>query len=662
MDRAKVTAARGDVGSALDLGAWQRLADAGAQMAAMVSRSADAIIGVAVDGTILSWNRAAEALYGYTAAEAVGRHVDLIGAPGVMPDAAAVLARVAAGERILDFETVRRRRDGVLVEVSADIYPLRDERGAVGAMTCIARRLGRRRRAAHALSHSEERLALALRTGRMGIWEWEVATDRVFWSPECFEVVGVAREAFGETTLDFFERIHDDDRAAVQERVQAALRGERAFDVDFRFIRPDEEERWFRNIGVVVRDERGAPLRMVGTVQDVTDRKQVEKALQRAKEEAERANRAKDDFLALVSHELRTPLTAVLGWSRMISSASVKPAMKEEGLRIIERNARAQAKLVEDLLDISRIISGKLDVHLRRMDLATAVDAAGAAVRPAAEAKVVALVIDLAPSPIEGDLERLQQVVVNLLSNAVKFTPAGGLVRAVLLVDETTVTLRVSDNGKGMASELLPRVFDRFWQADASSTRRHGGLGLGLAIVRHVVELHGGSVVAESPGEGRGSTFTVRLPRADTFEAPGPEARAAGPDAAVLAGLRVLVVDDEPDARGVIQFVLERAGAEVTAVESVAEAFAALAGQPPPSLLLSDIAMPGEDGYALIRRLRESERPGRPRLPAVALTAHARTEDRIRALSAGFQSYVPKPVEPRELIAVVASLAGRDVR
>jgi signal transduction histidine kinase/ActR/RegA family two-component response regulator len=434
---------------------------------------------------------------------------------------------------------------------------------------------------------------------------------------------------------------------------------------------PDERVRWIVGRGRTFRDEDGLPSHVIGACVDVTRQKIIAVELQHAKESAERASRAKDDFLATVSHELRTPLTAMLGWSRMINMPGLRAGLIEEGMKSIERNARAQAQLVEDLLDISRIISGKLEVRPRAMDLALVIEAAAATLRPIAEAKSLALTLDLAPGAgfLDGDADRLQQVVANLLSNAVKFTPAGGAVHASLTSSAAEVVMRVSDTGAGISPDFLPLVFDRFRQADASSTRRHGGLGLGLAIVQHVVELHGGAIRAESQGVGQGSMFTVRLPRRAPAElAPGAsvahQLASTEPILGTLQGLHVLLVDDEVDARALVQTVLERAGAQVTSVESVAQALAALAdpGATAHDVLVSDIAMPGEDGYTLMRRLREGyDGEARPRLPAVALTAHARVEDRIHALSSGFQSHVSKPVEPRELVAVVASLAGRRI-
>jgi signal transduction histidine kinase/CheY-like chemotaxis protein len=392
-------------------------------------------------------------------------------------------------------------------------------------------------------------------------------------------------------------------------------------------------------------------------------------AAETARREAESASRSKDEFLATVSHELRTPLNAILGWAQLLLTSDVDVEKTRRGLETIARNAKLQAQLIDDLLDVSRIISGKMRLDVRALDLVPVVDAALEAIRPAAEAKQIRLrrVLDPLAGPVAGDPARLQQVVWNLLSNAVKFTPKEGLVEVRLERVNSHVEIIVADNGPGIAPDFLPHVFDRFRQSDASTTRRQGGLGLGLAIVRHLVELHGGTVRAKSPGEGHGSTFVVLLPLSIVHmtSADGqrvhPRAEADGPDCEDdatlnLKGIRVLVVDDEPDARETMQQILEHCDAEVRTAASAAEGLQALQ-EWQPHVLLSDIGMPGEDGYGLIRQVRAlpPERGGRT--PAAALTAFARGEDRRRALMAGFQMHVAKPVEVNELAAVVASLA-----
>ncbi|MDQ3916983.1 MAG: PAS domain S-box protein [Acidobacteriota bacterium] len=393
---------------------------------------------------------------------------------------------------------------------------------------------------------------------------------------------------------------------------------------------------------------------------------------QAARAAAEQANRTKDDFLATLSHELRTPLTSILGWARMLTTTRLDAENTARALESIERNARAQGRLIDDILDVSRIITGKLRLDVRPVDLASVIEGAVESVRPAAEAKGIRLqrVLDTGPQVVSGDPERLQQVVWNLLSNAVKFTPKGGRVQVRLERINSHVEIVVSDTGRGINADVLPHVFERFLQADSSTAREHGGLGLGLAIVRHLAELHGGTVRAESAGEGQGATFTLDLPlmivRPPQTAVAREEERVhptADTDEQLvcppeLEGLHVLFVDDEEDARALLTTILESCGARVTAVGSAREALDEL-GREKFDVLLSDIGMPGEDGYWLIKKVRKlpTERGGQIR--AAALTAYARAKDRLRVLRSGYQMHVPKPVEPAELVAVVANLAGR---
>ncbi|HEX8290195.1 MAG TPA: PAS domain S-box protein [Pyrinomonadaceae bacterium] len=384
--------------------------------------------------------------------------------------------------------------------------------------------------------------------------------------------------------------------------------------------------------------------------------------------QAQEANRIKDEFLATLSHELRTPLTAILGWALMLAEGGLDAATAGRAVAAIGRNARAQKQIVEDVLDVSRIITGKLRLEMRPLEIKALVQDSVESVRPAAEAKGVYLSTLLAPEvgEVTADPDRLQQVMWNLLSNAVKFTPAGGRVEVELRRDDERVAVRVGDTGQGIEPGFLPHVFERVRQADMGTTRQHGGLGLGLAIVRHLVELHGGEVTAESAGRGLGSTFTLRLPlrpSARPRESPErPVAKATPPPggarAASLAGRRVLLAEDETDARSMLKALLEGAGASVEAVGSAAGAWAALEGAGC-DVLISDIGMPDEDGYSLIGRVRGHGSARVSKTPAVALTAYARDDDRERALAAGFDAFLPKPVEPSELVGVVADLAGR---
>ncbi len=421
-----------------------------------------------------------------------------------------------------------------------------------------------------------------------------------------------------------------------------------------------------------IRTDEG--IRVLSSIVDITERKRAEeeraKLLDRertARAEAERANRMKDEFLATLSHELRTPMTAILGWARILHTTTQDSEDLARGLEIIERNARTQSQIIEDLLDMSRIISGKVRLDVQQVDLHDVIESALTTVRPAADAKDIRLQAVLDPNigMVKGDSSRLQQVVWNLLSNAIKFTPRGGRVQVSLERINSHVEITVSDTGQGIATEFLPYVFERFRQADSSSTRRHGGLGLGLAIVKQLVELHGGSVHAHSAGEGQGSTFVLHLPLS-VVHAPRTDdevhPRVARPSGAAidefsLQGVKVLVVDDEPDARDLIGRLLEDRGAEVLRASSAEEALDVLIGFGP-SVIVSDIGMPNVDGYDLIRRVRARPMAEGGAIPAIALTAFARSQDRTRSLLAGYQLHVAKPVEPAELLASVATLAG----
>ncbi|HEX8096631.1 MAG TPA: ATP-binding protein, partial [Pyrinomonadaceae bacterium] len=381
----------------------------------------------------------------------------------------------------------------------------------------------------------------------------------------------------------------------------------------------------------------------------------------------EEANRAKDEFLATLSHELRTPLTAILGWAMILRSAKPSPEDAAHALEVVERNAKMQKQIIDDLLDVSRIISGNLRLNVTQVELRTVVEAAVDAVSLSAKAKGIRIETEDEGSvgPIMGDADRLQQVVWNLLSNAVKFTPAGGRIQVRLAQDGAHSQIIVSDTGAGISPDFHPFLFDRFRQADSSSTRQHGGLGLGLAIVRHLVELHGGTVSAENRKDGEGAVFTVSIPtRSAGKDEAQEEERAeasATPDGnaherrAELTGRRILVVDDDPDALALLGTILTRAGAEVVSASSASAALEVLE-RTSVDLIISDIGMPGEDGYELIRKVRALAARRGERIPAIALTAYAREEDRVRSLAEGFQAHIVKPSEPGELLRAVAAL------
>ncbi|HEX8185947.1 MAG TPA: ATP-binding protein [Blastocatellia bacterium] len=435
---------------------------------------------------------------------------------------------------------------------------------------------------------------------------------------------------------------------------------------------------------------RIAPLveddRVIGTItviDDVTERIAREEQLvrllnreQAARKEAVMANRAKDEFLATVSHELRTPLNAISGWIDIIRKKDVEPELLAHGMEVVERNVRMQTKIVEDILDVSRIITGKLSLSILPVDLAPIVAAALDAVRPAADAKEIQLrcAVDSNTVLVSGDPNRLQQIVWNLVSNAIKFTPKRGEVDVQLARVGSQAEIKVSDNGKGISAEFLPYVFERFRQADSTSARQHSGLGLGLAIVRHLVEMHGGTVQAESKGEGQGATFIVRLPvvilrDAKTIPLSEDEATGDGADSVVnegdaamdnisrLSGIRALVVEDEPDAREMLVVMLARFGAEVKSSASAQEALKTLE-QWKPDVLVSDVGMPDEDGYSLIHQIRALGPARGGQTPAIALTGYSRPEDRSRLLAAGYQVHLSKPVNLNQLVEAILSLPG----
>ena len=389
-----------------------------------------------------------------------------------------------------------------------------------------------------------------------------------------------------------------------------------------------------------------------------------------ARREAEDANRLKDEFLATISHELRTPLSAIVGWAALLRSGDLDAKSSERAVETIYRNAKSQTQLISDLLDVSRIISNKLLLNISSVSLPSIIESALDGVSPEAEAKGIRLhsTVEAGIPPISGDAERVQQIVWNLLSNSIKFTPADGTVVVQLKCVGSEVEITVKDSGIGIDPQFLPHVFDRFRQANPATTRTHGGLGLGLSIVRELVELHEGSVRVESEGEGKGATFIVRLPLAgpkvtpsidngDSRENGSKNLSTLDPPMA-LNGFRILVVDDEQDTRDFVRAVLEKCGSEVTTASSAAEALVLLERQPP-DFLITDLGMPSEDGYSLIRSVRSLPRDRGGETPALALTAYARADDQRRALRSGFQIHIPKPVEPAELIVAVASLARK---
>ena len=677
--------------------AESRLRDTTELLRTVVDASPLAIVATDLGGNAFVWNPAAEALFGWTAAEALGRRAPL-DAEG--DDA---LARLPMDSALANTEIVRARRDGTSVDVSVSAAPIRERSGAVSGRVVLAADIAQRRRlererAAHleeAVRARAEAEAAQLRLSFLA--EASAALSRSLDFGATLErLVRLAVPALADYAmvecLDAEGRVEHAAAAHVDARREALLRAAlprgpgRATATAARVARtsqplllPDVEgaepgplaPRSLLCVPLVAGDLTRGALTLVSTrpgrrygpdelslAQQLADRGAGALEHARLYGEARDANRMKDEFLATLSHELRTPLNAMLGWSRLLRSRPFDAASADRALATIERNARQQAQLVEDLLDVSRIITGKLRLDARPLELAPVVDAALDAVRLAAETKGVRLEAALSPgASVNGDPDRLQQVAWNLVANALKFTPAGGRVRVDLASSGSVVELSVEDDGQGIEPEFLPFVFDRFRQEESSTRRQHGGLGLGLAIVRHLVELHGGTVRAMSAGAGRGALFSVLLP-AVRAPATFAEPRAAVPRATSLDGVRVLVVDDQEDARELMTMMLAQLGAGITAVGSVGEAMSAFGAGGRFDVLIGDIGLPGEDGYALIRRIRAAEGAAAP-VAAIALTAYASVDDRRRALEAGYQVHLAKPLDPADVADAVARLMHR---
>jgi signal transduction histidine kinase/CHASE3 domain sensor protein/ActR/RegA family two-component response regulator len=566
------------------------------------------------------------------------------------------------------------------------------------AILAVRRELDRRKRAEAALRQSNvelerrvaertsevigvtQRLRFALDGARLGAWSADLLSGR-FWADDASKTMhGFEPGQTVNTIEEAGANIHPEDLPVIAARIRAAVQDHAGLEYEYRVIMPDGSKRWIAASGQIIQWDLDWPqsFKMFGIVQDITERKQTETERERllanehaARQAAEEASRMKDEFLAVLSHELRSPLNAIVGYANLMRDGRCRSEEAPRMLDIVLRNARTQQQLIDDMLDVSRIITGKMGLSLGPVEPKAVVKSALDTARPAAEAKQITFDVKFDPSvgAITGDAKRLQQAVWNLLSNAVKFTPAGGKVSVRLTREDSYVEIMVSDTGKGISPEYLPHVFNRFSQEDYSITRQYGGLGLGLSIVRHVAELHGGSVRAASEGEGRGATFVIRLPmgvgptaeprNADSHKLGGHEApETARGGELPLDGARVLVVDDDADTRQLLKRVLEIHGAAVKTAASAAEALGMIAASPPDALV-ADIGMPGEDGYSLMRKIRKLPSRSGGTVPALALTAYARPEDRARALTAGFQQYVAKPVEPDELAAVVAELTGR---
>ena len=496
------------------------------------------------------------------------------------------------------------------------------------------------------------------------VWITRPDGYHVYYNQQWWEYTGLSyEEAKGE---GWNLLLHPDDRERSIACWQEAVRTMQPYEIEYRFRRAsDGEYRWFLGRALPQRDENGVVVRWFGTCTDIHDQKLAEQALRLAKEETERASAAKDAFLATLSHELRTPLSSIVGWVYMLQKDLIQSEKeRRDALDRIEESARLQAQLIEDMLDVSRIINGKMRLDNRPVDIGALVEASAHDVLPYAAQHEVSVSCDVAEvegTAIDGDPSRLQQVFSNLLTNAIKFTPAGGSVQVRAEKSESVVTISFTDTGIGMDASFLPHVFERFRQAESDDKRAHGGLGLGLAIVSHLVERHGGHVRAESDGVGRGSRFTVTLPIAHApapiaVPGPGPNTRGLRID-----DVSVLVVEDDRRTRQIVTSLLRAHGARVHEVASAEDGWSWLEDNDI-DVLVSDVAMPRVNGYQLVERLRASDDPRRNRLPSVALTAFASVDDRSRALAAGFDSHLAKPVEAERLIETVRSLAASSPR
>jgi PAS domain S-box-containing protein len=690
-----------------------------AYLASIIESSDDAIVAKTLQGVITSWNKAAERMFGYSAVEAIGKQVYLIIPPERHSEESEILARLQRGERIDHYETIRRRKDGTLINVSLTVSPIRDASGNIIGASKVARDITERKRAEAELKEGHEVLEILNRVGRMLSSELDLQKVVQTLTDAATAVTGAAFGSF------FYNVIDERGSSYMLYTLSGASRDHFAhfpmpratdlFGPTFRgegVIRIDDvkhDPRYGKNspyfgmpaghlpvtsyLAVPVVSHSGEVLGglffghpsrgvftdrherivtgLAGQAASAMDNARLYEEMRRAHTEAETANRLKDEFLATVSHELRTPLNAILGWARLLNGGQLDEDSRGRAVETIERSALAQGQIVEDILDVSRIITGKLRLDVAPVEIGQLVSDAVQSMQPTADARGVRLqtILDTRTNLIWGDSQRLQQVIWNLLSNAIKFTSKGGRVQVALARVNSQIEISVSDTGKGIKREFLPHVFERFTQADSSTTRMHGGLGLGLAIVRHLTELHGGTVAADSGGEGLGATFTITLPVAvlregnwlneESLHQDAPravEGRKTSVDE--LRDVHVLVVDDEPDACELLKLALQHSGAEVRVSNTVREALAIMK-EWKPDVLLSDIGMPGEDGYELIRQVRALPHKEGGSIPAAALTAYATSQDRLKVLTAGFQTHIAKPVEPQELTAVVAILSGK---
>jgi PAS domain S-box-containing protein len=602
---------------------------------------------------------------GYAPEDVIGKTPHILQGPETDRSLLSRLCNDCATGEVFYGETINYCKDRSEIHLEWTGRPVRNETGEVTHFATAQRDVTERWRVEEELRRREEELRSLFDLSAIGMAK--VSSDGRYLrvNRKYCQMLGYSEQEMLNLTL--YDVTHPDDREASAVKMNSSFTGgPEEYSIEKRYVRKDGEIMWALVNWTIVRDAEGRPLLSVANIQDITARKQAEAEREElllseraARETAEAAARSKDEFLAVVSHELRSPLNAILGYAALLRYGRMDAEEVKHAVEVIERSGKAQAHLIDDLLDTARIISGKLRLIVGPVNLVSVIEESVQTIRPAAEAKGVSLAADL-PSEIgqiTGDPARLQQIVWNLLSNAIKFTQQGGRVETRLERVDPHIRITVSDTGKGISPDVLPYVFDRFQQSDTSSVRRHGGLGLGLALAKYLVELHGGTIEAESAGEGQGATFKVTLPvRAVATPIGEVDGALAAKSSGELAGVRALVVDDEDDARELLKSALENYGADVIAVSSAAKAYALITETPPPErpdVMVADIGMPDEDGYSLISRLREWEEAHGAYTPAVALTAYGRVEDRVSALKAGFQIHVAKPVDPDELAIVI---------
>jgi PAS domain S-box-containing protein len=681
------------------------------RLAAAVKWSDDAIVTKTLDGVITSWNPAAERIFGYTAAEAIGRNIRILIPEELQGEEDVVIARMRAGEILDHYETTRLTKDGRPIAISLTVSPIRDEAGTIVGASKIARDIGEQRRLrglAQQYARNTERLsevgvflasaaeredivqrvtdaATEFTGAQFGAFFYNVRTAATGDAYMLYALTGAPKDAFASfphpRSTDVFaptfrgegpvrlDDVTEDPRyghnapyfgmppghLAVRSYLAVPVKGRNQEVLGGLFFGHAER-------GMFTAEHERLAIGVAGWASVALENS-------RLLLEAQEANRLKDEFLAVLSHELRTPLNAIMGYSRLLHSGLLTGPKADDAFATLERNATWLTQIVDDVLDVSRIVSGKLRLDVQPVELPLVIENAVATVQPAADARGVHVqtLIDPQVGPVSGDPGRLQQVVWYVLSHAVKFRPRHGRVQVRLASVDSHVELTVSDTGVGIRSDFLPYVFERFRQSDSSSTRRTGGLGLGLAIVKHIVEMHGGTVEAESAGVDQGSSFLVRLPLMivrpsavvpGTHQHPRTELSSRLKDLGDLSGVRVLAIDDDEDALSLVRVVLESAGAEVTTMSSAVFALDRVS-ELRPDVLLVDIGMPQMDGYEMMKALRGSQDPHVRRIPSAALTAFARAADRTKALRSGFEMHLAKPIDPGELVASVAMLVTR---